>query len=337
MELLSSEDSPSREIAAKSVSACLSAIEVYNKHDFKYREETFSILMMNAWELLLKARYIINNNDDVESVVKYEKVEDEDGKKVEQPKTNRSGNPITYGLEYLIEKLFHDKLNGITKATYDNIKLLIEARDNVIHFVVNDPKFSSKIYEIGTASLRNYLVLIQDWFEVDLSRYNFFLMPISFFHEFDAAEVASVEDYDQQMTNFLEYVNRVEEESGEPEDPMQNVTLTIESKVVRSKDSEALPFQWTDDPDAPSVSVKEEGALKNYPYTYRELCNKIDERYTNFKQNQRYHNIRQELEEESKYCKIRYLNPDNPRSRKKNFYNANIIQEFDNHYTKEST
>ena len=32
----------------KSVHAALSAIEIYNKPDFKYREESFSILMVNA-------------------------------------------------------------------------------------------------------------------------------------------------------------------------------------------------------------------------------------------------------------------------------------------------
>ena len=36
----------------KSVGAALSAIEIYNKPDFKYREETFAILMINSWELL---------------------------------------------------------------------------------------------------------------------------------------------------------------------------------------------------------------------------------------------------------------------------------------------
>ncbi|MBI5328290.1 MAG: hypothetical protein HZB80_08405 [Deltaproteobacteria bacterium] len=45
----------------KSVSAALSAIEVYNKPDFKYREETFAILMTNYWELLLKAKIIKEN------------------------------------------------------------------------------------------------------------------------------------------------------------------------------------------------------------------------------------------------------------------------------------
>ena len=32
----------------KSVHAALSAIEIYNKPDFKYREESFSILIVNA-------------------------------------------------------------------------------------------------------------------------------------------------------------------------------------------------------------------------------------------------------------------------------------------------
>ena len=41
----------------KKAVATSSAIEVYNKPSFEYREETFSILMINAWELLLKAAH----------------------------------------------------------------------------------------------------------------------------------------------------------------------------------------------------------------------------------------------------------------------------------------
>lgn len=52
----------------KSVQAALSAIEVYNKPDFKYREESFSILMVNAWELLLKAKILQDNNNDLKSL-----------------------------------------------------------------------------------------------------------------------------------------------------------------------------------------------------------------------------------------------------------------------------
>ena len=38
--------------------ALISAIEIYNKPTFAYREETFAILALNAWELLLKAKLL---------------------------------------------------------------------------------------------------------------------------------------------------------------------------------------------------------------------------------------------------------------------------------------
>lgn len=49
----------------------LSAIEIYNKPDFKYREETFAILAINSWELLLKARLLKLNNYRVNSIYCY--------------------------------------------------------------------------------------------------------------------------------------------------------------------------------------------------------------------------------------------------------------------------
>jgi hypothetical protein len=44
------------QLVDKAIEAAISAIEIYNKPGFRYREETFAILMLNAWELLLKAR-----------------------------------------------------------------------------------------------------------------------------------------------------------------------------------------------------------------------------------------------------------------------------------------
>ena len=42
----------------------ISAIEIYNKPSFAYREEAFTILALNAWELLIKAKLLsVNNND----------------------------------------------------------------------------------------------------------------------------------------------------------------------------------------------------------------------------------------------------------------------------------
>ena len=55
----------------KSIGSMLSAIEIYNKPEFKYREETFAILAINSWELLLKARLLKLNNYRVNSIYCY--------------------------------------------------------------------------------------------------------------------------------------------------------------------------------------------------------------------------------------------------------------------------
>jgi hypothetical protein len=63
----------SQELAVKSVAAMISAIEIYNKPDFKYREETFSILAINAWELLLKAKWLRDHKNKIHSLYVQEK------------------------------------------------------------------------------------------------------------------------------------------------------------------------------------------------------------------------------------------------------------------------
>jgi hypothetical protein len=45
----------SRHLIRNAKSALLAAIEIYNKPGFQYRDECFVILLLNAWELYLKA------------------------------------------------------------------------------------------------------------------------------------------------------------------------------------------------------------------------------------------------------------------------------------------
>jgi hypothetical protein len=45
----------------------ISAIEIYNKPAFAYREETFAILALNAWEISLKAELLNLRNNDLTS------------------------------------------------------------------------------------------------------------------------------------------------------------------------------------------------------------------------------------------------------------------------------
>ena len=72
--------SKSNELLDKSISAMIAAIEVYNKPDFLYRGETFSILAINSWELLLKAKHLKDNHNKMRSLYVMEPVINKDGR-----------------------------------------------------------------------------------------------------------------------------------------------------------------------------------------------------------------------------------------------------------------
>ncbi|HMO94303.1 MAG TPA: DUF3644 domain-containing protein [Pirellulaceae bacterium] len=324
----------SSSLAEKSVHAAVAAIEIYNKPDFKYREEAFSLLMCNAWELLLKAKWLLDHNDDLSTL--YETEVDPSDSTQRRAKLNRCGNPITFGATYLAGKLLEDANSGFGKKCDENLKGLIEIRDNAAHFMNKDLNFGRRVLEFGTASLQNYLRLVTEWFSFDLSRYNFFLMPLSFYHGFESVVAASVANYSAQESRLLSYLEGLDADvdDEESDDDVGAVTMRIKTTLTRGKGDDAFAFRWTDDENAPTLSISEEDVLKNYTLDYKRLTAQLRRRYRDFVENMEYHRIRKSLESEKKYCIERLLDPGNPKSSKKRFYNNNILTEFDKHYTK---
>lgn len=322
----------SHDLAQKAVQAAIAAIEIYNKPDFYFREEAFSLLITNSWELLLKAKWLSDHNEDVTSLYVHYPDPKESGKRV--TRLNRCGNPITLGINYLANKLFEDKNSGLEKPCLDNLLALIEVRDTSAHFLNKDLYFGRRILEIGTASIQNFVGLITEWFQIDLSRYNFFLMPLSFYHGFESAAPVSVSMYSEQMQRLLTYLDTLDysqaDENAKPQ--RQHFSLRLETRLVRGKDTQAVAFRWTDDPSAPAVSLREEDILKTYPWTYRVLTDTLKKRYSDFLENNFYHAIRRPLEKVKKLVLTRSLNPNNPASSKQRFYSPNIVNEFDKHY-----
>lgn len=319
----------------KSIGAAISAIEIYNKPDFKYREETFSILMINSWELLLKGKIIKENAGDLKSIyVLVNKIGKKGNKlKTLTPELNKSQTPKTIGLSKCLTICEQEPIN-LNQAVKENILLLMEIRHTAIHFQHADLFLSKKVFEIGTASLKNYLTLIREWFNYDLSIYNFFLMPMTFFHEFEAISSFSVNSNKGQIKNLLKYINEKEKAAPSDERNDFNISLKLETKFVKSTSTESLLVNYSTDPDAIKINVQEEDALKNYPYDYEKLTSALKNRYSDFKVNQKYHYLRKPLLKIKKYCKTRLLDPNNSNSLKKDWYGTEIFKEFDKHYTK---
>ena len=137
--------------------ALLSAIEIYNKPTFAYREETFAILAINAWELLIKAKLLaVSNNQQKCLYVTFSpKTKTGTPSKKLQFKRNRSGNLMTMGIDGCIVAL--EKKGVIVPAPIKkNLEALTEIRDNAVHCLNASPVLAKQVLEIGTAAVRKF-------------------------------------------------------------------------------------------------------------------------------------------------------------------------------------
>lgn len=123
--------SRSRAMLDKSVSAMIAAIETYNKPDFRYREETFSVLCINAWELLLKAKVLQLASNKIAALYIWEQRENKGGLKSRrlQRKLNRAGNPMSVSMYEAFRIVVEDYGVKIEKGVKENLETLVEIRE----------------------------------------------------------------------------------------------------------------------------------------------------------------------------------------------------------------
>ena len=323
--------SRSNELLDRAKSAMVAAVEIYNKPAFPYRAESFAILAVNGWELLLKAKWLSINHNRKNSLYVYEP-RDKDGKRSKKRyiKRNRSGTPFTKGLDYLIKQLVIR--NYLDTKVSSNLTAMLEVRDSATHFYNSSAILQTRLYEYSAACVRNFATTLREWFRQDLSEYDLHLMPLSFIDIPDSVQgfVLNAEE-----ERFLSYLSRLDSDNADPESPY-SVSINVELRFTRSKSLEALPVHPTKDPSAINVRLSEEDIRERYPWDYNTLSEKCKGRFSEFKMNHKYHRVRKNLEGDEAFASIRYLHPGNPNSPKKIFYNPNILREMDKHYKRTS-
>ena len=322
--------SRSKELLDRAIAAMVAAIEIYNKPGFPYRTESFAILAINGWELLFKAKWLADNRNRASSLYVYETRENADGSKSKKKYVKRTdaGNPFTHSLSYLAKKLVEG--NRLDARAWDNIKVLLELRDSAVHFYNQSPAFRVRLQEIGAACTKNFATAIHDWFDRELSEFELHLMPLAF------VDLPTNMDgflLNAEEKNFLSFLESLDNTESDPESSY-SVTVNIEFRYTRSKAKDALPVRHTVDPSAPAVRLTEEQIREKFPWDYQKLTEECTKRYSNFKVDKTYHTIRKGLIGDSRFGAMRFLDPGNPKSAKKPFFNPNILNELDRHYTK---
>src|SRR6266568_2006788 len=149
-----------RHLLKNSTAALLAAVEIYNKPRIEYRDESFVILLLNAWELILKALVSKNGGS-----IFYRK------RRKEPYKTLSWTDAFSKAEGYfpsLIAPL----------PVRRNLELLSTYRDNAVHFY-NEKGFGSVIYALSQTSIVNYRDLLSESFHVDLAEHiNWSLLPL---------------------------------------------------------------------------------------------------------------------------------------------------------------
>ena len=184
----------------------MSAIEIYNKPIFEYRDECVAILLLNAWELLLKAILSKNNQS-----VFYPK------KRKEPYRTLSWRDAFSKAVKY-----FHASIGQV--AVRENLNLLGTFRDNSVHFY-NAKDIGVLLFALTQTSIKNYRDLMNAIFGIKLEEeINWQLLPVGIKPPVDvvsyisgsASEIAStaVRQYLAALARAKDEVKAAKEDSG---------------------------------------------------------------------------------------------------------------------------
>ena len=314
----------------KADAAITAAVEIYNKPSFAYREETFAILALNAWELLLKAKVLKDASNHVKVLRVYEPRDLKGGGKSTKlyAKRNRTGNFHSISFFECAKRL--SSSGTLPVEVFANLDALVAIRDNSVHYVTPGAKLARQAQELAAASIKNFVLLDKQWFGRNLSHALNLVLPLSFVP--GDGEVESVVTTADE-TRLIQYLESIAQDVGSPESDYA-VAVRLEVKLEKSSLANASKVVWSKDPDAVKVALTEADIRTKYPWDYAELVKRLAKRYTDFKANQKFHDIRMPLLGDEKFAKSRYLDPANTKSAKKDFYNPNVLPVFDQHYTK---
>ncbi len=318
----------------KSVASAVSAIEIYNKPNFEYREETFSILIINAWELILKAKKIKDNKGSFRCLYIKEFIRDKSNKKTKKWKyrKNKENNQYnTISLSNILNNLESNNLLDI--RCIKNIRLLEEIRNNAIHLLNKDSDLSIIIYELGTATLKNYITFIKKEFNKDLRKYNFYLMPLSFYNDNKIINSVKI-NVDDYIVNISNRINNFQKLYKNENNDDYNILLLTEVLFCNRNDKfNSVKLVKNGEKSDFNIDLSEDQQEKRYPWSYKDLVKNIEKVYGKINRKD-LNRINAEIRKEKIYAYQRFLDNKNKKGNSKWIYSPEILQVFGKYFDK---
>lgn len=314
-----------------STAAYFAAIEIHNKPNISYRYETTTLLMMNAWELVLKAY--------TKKYVKKKSIYTKDGHTIS----------IDKAIDYVEEYINSIEPKAFT-AVKENLLLIEQYRNNIVHYY--NEQLEPYIFMLTAKAALNYVDFMKKYFSKDiLAQDGLFILPLGFKLPFKpedfltkkAAQYVSSPESKKFIESMVKVITDLDK-NGVDDTIVVGFDIYLEN-VKRMKNSDLLVaitsqevadvnfakisrVQITNDPDAQKINLSDEEFVRQYPLQYIDVCARCRAIIPGFKQSRKFNYIMAAIKGDSKLAFTRKLNPHNNKSSKTTFYAEAAIDEI---------
>jgi hypothetical protein len=259
--------------------ALLAAVEIYNRPKAEYKEQTVAFLLVNAWEVLIKARIVQQNGGKIEAIYRRER----NSKRYAR---NPDGEILTIDIRGALNH------SGLPQEVISNINGVIKVRNQATHLGVLVAELKQSILEFSTASVQNFAKTYANWFQESIDAPYF--LPLGFVGTAQAV-VANHPVRQKQLLKELSDLANSQESSGSD----YSVVMHVDVRLNRGL-SGGGNIGLTNDPNVLKVSITDDEALQTFPTSYNELVDTCRSRYSNFKQNKEFHSAMKQVHEDPK-------------------------------------
>ncbi len=307
--------------------AFFAGVEIHNKPRIPYRYPTATLLIINAWELVLKA-YI------------YKYI----SKKLIFVDKNHT---ITFSkaLVYVHEHINKREQNKNFNAVNDNLFLLAEYRNNNTHFF--EQELDPIIFMLLSKATLNFNEFLEKYFHREITdSENLIILPIGFKLPFDPIEYLNKKSNSVFSSSYvcavIDTIKRLNDEDVSDSivvgfdmfiNAVKKLTNADIVAAIDQSNYDAISLtktiKLTDDENAPVARIDEFEIIKQqYPLTFDDLKTTIKEKLPTVKFNGQFYNYLRLIKENKEWYKVRLLNPWNPKSPKTGFYSVKAVDEL---------
>jgi len=253
-----------RKLLGNAKSAMVAAIEIYNKPTFQYRDECVVILLLNAWELVLKA--LLSKN----------------GKSVFYLKKRKQPYRTLSWQDAFTKASINFPMGVSPTPIKQNLKLLGTYRDNAVHFY-NAKGFGVVFYALAQTCIKNFRDLLEESFGMRLEdEINWQLLPLGINPPVDVITYLSGQSTGKQTSavqRFLEELKGASRELTDAEEDtgrlMTIFSVNMES-VKKIGDADVIVGVTNrEDVERPLAVVKPQDPNITHPLREKDVLEKI--------------------------------------------------------------